>query len=156
MLTLTIGSDIACCPNTPRPACRGYLHKRTHTGLIKGWRKRWFVLTHDCCLYYYRHKRVSSQLDVASFRRGPKSCVFFHVISCSSQDEGRRRAVSAVRLEGAEVGQDASLGKPFVFRCRPQASGRVYFFCATSNQEMKRCRTDEFIVFCNQNDCDVQ
>ncbi|XP_029023963.1 uncharacterized protein pdzph1 [Betta splendens] len=110
VLTLTVGSDIACCPNTPRPACRGYLHKRTHTGLIKGWRKRWFVLTHDCCLYYYRHRR----------------------------DEGRRRAVSALRLEGAEVGQDASLGKPFVFRCRPQAAGRVYFYCATSSQEMKR------------------
>ncbi|XP_034047721.1 uncharacterized protein pdzph1 [Thalassophryne amazonica] len=59
VLTLTIGSDIARCPNTPRPACRGYLHKRTQSGLIKGWRKRWFVLTHDCCLYYYRHKGVS-------------------------------------------------------------------------------------------------
>lgn len=70
VLTLTIGSDIARGPNTPRPACRGYLHKRTQSGLIKGWRKRWFVLTHDCCLYYYRHKRVSkeqtSSCDVAS------------------------------------------------------------------------------------------
>lgn len=61
VLTLTIGSDIARGPNTPRPACRGYLHKRTQSGLIKGWRKRWFVLTHDCCLYYYRHKRVSRE-----------------------------------------------------------------------------------------------
>uniref|UniRef100_A0A3B4YPG9 Uncharacterized LOC111659639 n=1 Tax=Seriola lalandi dorsalis TaxID=1841481 RepID=A0A3B4YPG9_SERLL len=110
ILTLTIGSDIACGPNTPRPACRGYLHKRTQSGLIKGWRKRWFVLTHDCCLYYYRHKR----------------------------DEGKRQALSAVKLEGAEVGQDVSLGKPFVFKCRPQSGSRVYFFCATSNQEMKR------------------
>uniref|UniRef100_A0AAQ6IJ62 PDZ and pleckstrin homology domains 1 n=1 Tax=Anabas testudineus TaxID=64144 RepID=A0AAQ6IJ62_ANATE len=110
VLTLTIGSDIARCPNTPWPSCRGYLHKRTQSGLIKGWRKRWFVLTHDCCLYYYRHKR----------------------------DEGKRRALSAVKLEGAEVGQDTSLGKPFVFKCRPQSGSRVYFFCATSNQEMKR------------------
>ncbi|KAI3361915.1 hypothetical protein L3Q82_012181 [Scortum barcoo] len=110
VLTLTIGSDIARGPNTPRPACRGYLHKRTHSGLIKGWRKRWFVLTHDCCLYYYRHKR----------------------------DEGKRRALSAVKMEGAEVGPDISLGKPFVFKCHPQSASRVYFFCATSNQEMKR------------------
>ncbi|XP_029941439.1 pleckstrin homology domain-containing family A member 5-like [Salarias fasciatus] len=110
ILTLTIGSDIARGPNTPRPACRGYLHKRTQSGLIKGWRKRWFVLRHDCCLYYYRHKR----------------------------DEGRRRALSVVKLEGAEVGADTSLGKPFVFRCRPQSGQRVFFFCATSNQEMKR------------------
>ncbi|XP_030004966.1 uncharacterized protein pdzph1 [Sphaeramia orbicularis] len=56
ILTLTIGSDIARGPNTPRPGCRGYLHKRTQSGLIKGWRKRWFVLTHDCCLSYYRHQ----------------------------------------------------------------------------------------------------
>lgn len=110
LLTLTIGSDIARGPNTPRPACRGYLHKRTQSGLIKGWRKRWFILTHDCYLYYHRHKR----------------------------DEGKKRALSAVKLEGAEVGPDISLGKPFVFKCRPQAGNRVYFFCATSNQEMKR------------------
>uniref|UniRef100_A0A3Q3ILY3 PH domain-containing protein n=1 Tax=Monopterus albus TaxID=43700 RepID=A0A3Q3ILY3_MONAL len=106
---MTIGSDIARGPNTPRPACRGYLYKRTQSGLIKGWRKRWFVLTHDCCLYYYRHKR----------------------------DEGKRRAISAVKLEGAEVGQDISLGKQFVFKCHPQSGSRVYFFCATSSQEMK-------------------
>ncbi|KAM3599365.1 uncharacterized protein V6R79_004539 [Siganus canaliculatus] len=110
LLTLTIGSDIARGPNTPRPACRGYLHKRTQSGLIKGWRRRWFVLTHDSCFYYYRHKR----------------------------DEGKRPALSAVKLEGAEVGVDVSLGKPFVFKCRPQYTSRVYFFCATSNQEMKR------------------
>ncbi|XP_062269323.1 uncharacterized protein pdzph1 [Platichthys flesus] len=110
VLTLTIGSDIARAPNTPRPACRGYLHKRTQSGLIKGWRKRWFVLSHDSCLYYYRHKR----------------------------DEGRRRALSAVKLEGAEVGRDLSLGKPFVFKCRPLTVNRVFVFCATSNQEMKR------------------
>uniref|UniRef100_A0A8C2YZ06 PDZ and pleckstrin homology domains 1 n=1 Tax=Cyclopterus lumpus TaxID=8103 RepID=A0A8C2YZ06_CYCLU len=113
VLTLTIGSDIACGPNTPRPACRGYLHKRTQSGLFKGWRKRWFVLSHGCYLFYYRHKR----------------------------DEGQRRALLAVKLEGAEVGPDISLGKPFVFRCRPQSGSRVYFLCATSNQEMKRYST---------------
>uniref|UniRef100_A0A8C5HRU4 PDZ and pleckstrin homology domains 1 n=1 Tax=Gouania willdenowi TaxID=441366 RepID=A0A8C5HRU4_GOUWI len=107
---MTIGSDIARGPNTPRPACRGYLYKRTQSGLIKGWRKRWFVLRHNCCLYYYRHKR----------------------------DDGKRQAVSVVKLEGAEVGTDSSLGKPFVFKCRPHSGNRVYFFCATSNQERKR------------------
>lgn len=43
-----------------------------------------------------------------------------------------------LRLEGAQVRPDASLGKPFVFRCCPQAASRVFFFCATSSQEMKR------------------
>ncbi|CAL8322205.1 unnamed protein product [Lota lota] len=110
ILTLTIGSDIAHSPNTPRPACRGYLHKRTQSGFIKGWRKRWFVLTHDCSLHYFRHKR----------------------------DEGKRAALTTVKLEGAEVGADVSLGKPFVIRCCPQTANRVYFLCATSSQEMKR------------------
>uniref|UniRef100_A0A8C6SDH0 PDZ and pleckstrin homology domains 1 n=1 Tax=Neogobius melanostomus TaxID=47308 RepID=A0A8C6SDH0_9GOBI len=110
VLTLTIGSDIARGPNTPRPGCRGYLHKRTQSGLIKGWRKRWFVLTNDCCLHYYRHKR----------------------------DEGKKLALSTMKLEGAEVGPDLSLGKPFVFKCRPLLDNRMYFFCATSNQERKR------------------
>ncbi|XP_064164927.1 uncharacterized protein pdzph1 [Anguilla rostrata] len=110
VLTLTIGSDISRHPSTPRPACRGYLHKRTQSGLLKGWRKRWFVLKHDCCLYYYRRKR----------------------------DEGKTCALSAMKLEGAEVGPDTSLGKPFVFKCSPLSCARVYYFCATSNQEMKR------------------
>ncbi|CAB1319039.1 unnamed protein product [Coregonus sp. 'balchen'] len=96
ILTLTIGSDIGRGPNTPRPTCRGYLHKRTQSGLIKGWRRRWFVLRHDCCLYYYRHKK----------------------------DEGRKRALSSFKLEGADVGGDPSLGKPFVFKCSPLSSDR--------------------------------
>uniref|UniRef100_A0A8C9TC75 PDZ and pleckstrin homology domains 1 n=1 Tax=Scleropages formosus TaxID=113540 RepID=A0A8C9TC75_SCLFO len=110
LLTLTIGSDISRLPNTPRPACRGYLHKRTHSGFLRGWRKRWFVLKHNCCLYYYRHKK----------------------------DEGKNAPLSSIKLEGAEVGPDSSLGKPFVFKCCPLSSSRVYYFCATSNQEMKR------------------
>ncbi|XP_029566304.1 uncharacterized protein pdzph1 [Salmo trutta] len=110
LLTMTIGSDIGRGPNTPRPTCRGYLHKRTQSGLIKGWRRRWFVLRHDCCLYYYRHKK----------------------------DEGRKRALSSFKLEGADVAGDPSLGKPFVFKCCPLSANRVYYFSATSNLEMKR------------------
>ncbi|KAK2871525.1 hypothetical protein Q8A67_024052 [Cirrhinus molitorella] len=110
ILTLTIGSDIGRMPNTPRPTCRGYLHKRTQSSLLKGWRKRWFVLRHDCCLHYYRNKR----------------------------DEGKSQALSVMSLEGAVVEADTSLGKPFVFRCCPVSGNRVYYLCATSNQEMKR------------------
>ncbi|XP_066567341.1 uncharacterized protein pdzph1 [Amia ocellicauda] len=109
-LTLVIGSDISRCPNTPRPACRGYLHKRTQSGFLKGWRKRWFVLKHDGCLYYYKNKK----------------------------DEGKCRPLEAMKLEGADVGPDTSLGKPFVFKCCPLSGSRIYYYCATSNQEMKR------------------
>ncbi|MGH0168263.1 UNVERIFIED_CONTAM: hypothetical protein FKN15_054092 [Acipenser sinensis] len=109
-LILVIGSDISKCPNTPKPACRGYLHKRTQSGFLKGWRKRWFVLKHDGCFYYYKHKK----------------------------DEGKCRPLEALKLEGAEVGPDLNLGKPFVFKCSPLSGSRVFYFCATSNQEMKR------------------
>ncbi|XP_034955921.2 uncharacterized protein LOC118076873 [Zootoca vivipara] len=110
ILTLLVGSDISRCPNTPRPTCRGYLHKRTQSGILKGWRKRWFVLKHDGCLYYYKHKK----------------------------DEGKCRPLEVTKLEGAEIGVDSSLGKPFVFKCIPQTGNRIFYFCATSNQEMKR------------------
>ncbi|XP_040841799.1 uncharacterized protein LOC121160217 [Ochotona curzoniae] len=110
VLTLVVGSDISRCPNTPWPTCRGYLHKRTHSGFVKGWRKRWFVLKHDGCLRYYKHRK----------------------------DEGKWPPLEVIKLEGAEVSVDSSLGKPFVFNCIPQSGNRIFCLCATSSQEMKR------------------
>ncbi|XP_059729191.1 uncharacterized protein LOC132341555 isoform X1 [Haemorhous mexicanus] len=110
ILTMIVGSDISRYPNTPKPTCRGYLHKRTQSAILKGWRKRWFVLKHNGYLHYYRHKK----------------------------DEGKCRPLEVTKLEGAEIGVDTSLGKPFVFKCIPQAGNRIFYFCATSNQEMKR------------------
>ncbi|XP_037980167.1 uncharacterized protein LOC119695532 isoform X1 [Motacilla alba alba] len=110
ILTMIVGSDISRYPNTPKPTCRGYLHKRTQSAILKGWRKRWFVLKHNGYLQYYKHKK----------------------------DEGKCRPLEVTKLEGAEIGVDTSLGKPFVFKCIPQAGNRIFYFCATSNQEMKR------------------
>ncbi|XP_069082317.1 uncharacterized protein [Pleurodeles waltl] len=110
LLVLVVGSDISRCPNTPKPTCRGYLHKRTHSGILKGWRKRWFVLKHDGSLYYYKQKK----------------------------DEGKCRPLEVMKLEGSDIGIDTTLGKPFVFKCAPQSGSRIFYFCATSNQEMKR------------------
>ncbi|ETE65577.1 Pleckstrin-likey domain-containing family A member 7, partial [Ophiophagus hannah] len=110
ILNLLVGSDISRCPSIPHPTCRGYLHKRTHSGILKGWRKRWFVLKHDGSLYYYKHKK----------------------------DEGKCRPLEVTKVEGAEIGMDNSLGKPFVFKCVPRAGNRVFYFYAISAQEMKR------------------
>ncbi|XP_015859653.1 uncharacterized protein LOC102906326 [Peromyscus maniculatus bairdii] len=110
ILTLVVGSDISRCPNTPWPTCRGYLHKRTHSGFVKGWRKRWFVLKHDGYLLYYKHRK----------------------------DEEKWPPLDIIKLEGAEIDVDNSLGKPFVFNCMPQSGSRIFCLCATSNQEMKR------------------
>lgn len=61
ILTMVVGSDISRYPNTPRPTCRGYLHKRTQSAILKGWRKRWFVLKHNGYLHYYKHKKVRKE-----------------------------------------------------------------------------------------------
>ncbi|PIO36211.1 hypothetical protein AB205_0119050, partial [Aquarana catesbeiana] len=53
-------------------------------------------------------------------------------------DEGKCRPLEVTKLEGSEIGVDTTLGKPFVFRCVPQSGNRIFYFCATSNQEMKR------------------
>ncbi|XP_011815508.1 PREDICTED: uncharacterized protein LOC105524730 [Colobus angolensis palliatus] len=58
ILTLVVGSDISHRPSTPWPTCCGYLCKRTHSGIVKGWRKRWSMLKYDGCLYYYKHKKI--------------------------------------------------------------------------------------------------
>ncbi|XP_021143750.1 uncharacterized protein LOC102087994 [Columba livia] len=110
ILTMVVGSDISRYPNTPRPTCRGYLHKRTQSAILKGWRKRWFVLKHNGYLHYYKHKK----------------------------NEGKCKPLEVTKLEGAEISVDTSLGKPFVFKCIPQSGNRIFYFCATSNQEMKR------------------
>ncbi|NWQ80331.1 PKHA5 protein, partial [Alopecoenas beccarii] len=107
---MVVGSDISRYPNTPRPTCRGYLHKRTQSAILKGWRKRWFVLKHNGYLHYYKHKK----------------------------NEGKCKPLEVTKLEGAEISVDTSLGKPFVFKCIPQSGNRIFYFCATSNQEMKR------------------
>ncbi|XP_054033738.1 uncharacterized protein LOC128899337 [Dryobates pubescens] len=54
------------------------------------------------------------------------------------KDEGKCRPLGVTNLEGAEIGVDISLGKPFVFKCIPQSGNRIFYFCATSSQEMKR------------------
>eukprot|EP00069_Balaena_mysticetus_P001778 bmy_15453T0 len=53
-------------------------------------------------------------------------------------DEGKCPPLEVIKLEGAEIGIDSSLGKPFVFNCVPQSGNRTFYLCATSNQEMKR------------------
>lgn len=68
------------------------------------------------------------------------------------QDEGKCRPLEVTKVEGAEIGMDNSLGKPFAFKCVPQAGNRVFYFCAKSAQEMKRyipvTKLVWFLFFC--------
>ncbi|XP_010210555.1 PREDICTED: uncharacterized protein LOC104565558 [Tinamus guttatus] len=138
VLTMVVGSDISRYPNTPRPTCRGYLHKRTQSAILKGWRKRWFVLKHSGHLQYYKHKKVHPGHDFDIKVNNLYVCNPSDSKKRHAEDEGKCKPLEITKLEGAEIGVDTSLGKPFVFKCIPQSGSRIFYFCATSNQEMKR------------------
>ncbi|XP_074656229.1 uncharacterized protein LOC141909617 [Tubulanus polymorphus] len=44
------------------PVVSGYLIKQCGTGLLKSWRRRWFLLKQDNCLYYYKTEKDTSPL----------------------------------------------------------------------------------------------
>ncbi|XP_041466480.1 protein piccolo-like [Lytechinus variegatus] len=55
-LVLVVGTMVCHSLNlrSDQTIMSGYMHKLASTGMIKQWRKRWFVLKHDHCLYYYK------------------------------------------------------------------------------------------------------
>lgn len=95
--------------------------------------------------WFYFYSRTSNQFKEQlesfplSFSPLSASCsthadpLLYHL-----QDEGKCPPLEVIKLEGAEVDMDSSLGKPFVFNCVPQPKNRTFCLCATSNQEMKR------------------
>ncbi|XP_077990609.1 uncharacterized protein LOC144444931 [Glandiceps talaboti] len=57
-ISLVVGTRISNALNLPsdQPIVAGFLHKQGQTGL-KLWKKRYFALKHDHCLYYYKTDR---------------------------------------------------------------------------------------------------
>ncbi|PIK58152.1 hypothetical protein BSL78_04952 [Apostichopus japonicus] len=55
-LHLLVGTNMCNSPNQDlfKPIKTGYMHKLGGQGMLKNWKKRWFVLKHDGCLYYYK------------------------------------------------------------------------------------------------------
>ncbi|XP_033640520.1 uncharacterized protein LOC117300807 isoform X1 [Asterias rubens] len=55
-LHLVVGTNVCNTLNLDanKPVMSGYLHKLGGAGMIRTWKKRWFVLKHDNCLYYYK------------------------------------------------------------------------------------------------------
>ena len=57
-----------------KPVLTGYLWKLGGSGMLRSWKKRWFVLKHDNVLYYYKTNEVS---DFGGLRR---YCFMFMMI----------------------------------------------------------------------------
>lgn len=59
-LHLLVGTNMCNSPNQDlfKPIKTGYMHKLGGQGMLKNWKKRWFVLKHDGCLYYYKTQEV--------------------------------------------------------------------------------------------------
>ncbi|XP_038052114.1 uncharacterized protein LOC119724888 isoform X2 [Patiria miniata] len=55
-LDLVVGTNVCNTLNlyAEKPVMCGYLHKLGGAGMIRTWKKRWFVLKYDNCLYYYK------------------------------------------------------------------------------------------------------
>ncbi|XP_053889180.1 uncharacterized protein LOC128839862 isoform X2 [Malaclemys terrapin pileata] len=165
ILTLLVGSDISRCPNTPRPTCRGYLHKRTHSGILKGWRKRWFVLKHDGCLHYYKHKKNHVWVDVTLHNtslpplaiKNPECLGLLHQLDktrdvwtqhyCILKDgclyfyAGIRstHAIGGIYLQGYTVSEQSLGSRRSVIEMKPPSEEfQTFYLCAENVNENKR------------------
>jgi hypothetical protein len=60
-VTLGLGNDHLklLLTNDPKPLCSGFLEKRSSSSVLKIWKRRWFELKSDHCLYYYKNDDVS-------------------------------------------------------------------------------------------------
>lgn len=95
-------------------------------------------------LFLFQNKQSIQKTN--NFSPGFLSHFLLYLLGCSAhaeplpyqlQDEGKCLPLEVIKLDGAEVGIDSSLGKLFVFICVPQSGNRTFCLCATSNQEMK-------------------
>jgi hypothetical protein len=66
-----------------QPLCSGFLIKQGGSGILKNWRRRWFVLKHDHCLYYYK-----TQTD-----KDPLGAILLHNYTITKAPEINRKHV---------------------------------------------------------------
>jgi len=58
-LTITVGGgDLLNLADLQSPVKTGYLNKQTSGALFRSWKRRYFILRLDGCLYYYKNEQV--------------------------------------------------------------------------------------------------
>ncbi|XP_061182899.1 uncharacterized protein LOC133191188 [Saccostrea echinata] len=53
-LEVAAGNDVHYIRNSQTPVLSGYMYKQSNSTFVKNWRRRYFVLRYDNCLYYYK------------------------------------------------------------------------------------------------------
>ena len=130
--------------STHTRSCRGYLTKQGGSGPFKNWRRRWFELKEDNCLYYYKDKTVSAQTvsHVANPNTLPSmfpvACKLKHIstvsIFCHCQEKD---PLGAILLINYTLTRAPEVNRKHTFKIVKYGQ-RDYFFQADSEEDMNR------------------
>uniref|UniRef100_A0A8C8A556 Pleckstrin homology domain containing, family A member 6 n=1 Tax=Oryzias sinensis TaxID=183150 RepID=A0A8C8A556_9TELE len=97
---------------------------------VKGWNKRWFVLT-DRCLFYYKDDKEDTVL-------GSLPLLSFRIRRVESSDNVTRKFAFKVWSEKEEEGDDGELNAAAVSCMQAKHAGtRTYFFSADSHEDQE-------------------
>ncbi|XP_020559025.1 pleckstrin homology domain-containing family A member 6 isoform X3 [Oryzias latipes] len=108
---------------------QGWLFKQASSG-VKGWNKRWFVLT-DRCLFYYKDDKEDTVL-------GSLPLLSFRIRRVESSDNITRKFAFKVWSEKEEEGDDGELNAAAVSCMQAKHAGtRTYFFSADSHEDQE-------------------
>uniref|UniRef100_A0A3P9ILV3 Pleckstrin homology domain containing, family A member 6 n=1 Tax=Oryzias latipes TaxID=8090 RepID=A0A3P9ILV3_ORYLA len=108
---------------------QGWLYKQASSG-VKGWNKRWFVLT-DRCLFYYKDDKEDTVL-------GSLPLLSFRIRRVESSDNITRKFAFKVWSEKEEEGDDGELNAAAVSCMQAKHAGtRTYFFSADSHEDQE-------------------
>ncbi|XP_062588517.1 uncharacterized protein LOC134250183 [Saccostrea cucullata] len=61
-IEVAAGNDVHYIRNAQTPVLSGYMYKQSNSTFVKNWRRRFFVLRYDNCLYYYKGEQEQDPL----------------------------------------------------------------------------------------------
>ena len=124
------------------PICCGYLVKQGGSGFLKNWRRRWFILKDDHCLYYYKTDKVIiicltiKKLRQKNFKMCEHFCFKkidkFKQIFCQEADP-----LGAILLTNYTITKAPEVNRKHTFKAVKYGQ-RTYMFQAESEADMNR------------------